>query len=157
VSDEDAREQREAEALARALDGAGDPGAPDDALEAAAFLRYTADGGELSDERGAAILDDVLAGLHEPDAEPESVPWWQAIAWPRWLWPAIGAVAAAAVLVVVVPRAPERTALPSPGLALLEAQGQAAAGEGGLRLAREMRGYREHVYGALGERYGGVR
>lgn len=77
--DSDERERAEAEALARALEAggnvghdgdAGDDGAPEDALEAAALLRYGAHDGELRPERAEAVLAgllprvDAAGGMH---------------------------------------------------------------------------------------------
>jgi hypothetical protein len=56
----DARERAEAEALARALDGAPAPGAPADALETAALLRHARGHDRASAERLAHVRERAL-------------------------------------------------------------------------------------------------
>lgn len=155
-----AQEDRQADALARALEregGADD--LPEDALEAAALLRYSLDGGELPADRKAAILEEVLSTARAPGrAAPSDRP--RGLApWRRWLWPAGGLAAAASValalwVTVHNPSVPEPTRLPAPTAALLAVQLQAAGGSGDVaQLSGEMRTYRHEMYAALGRRY----
>jgi hypothetical protein len=144
-------ELREAEALARALDGGrGVREMPDDALGTAAFLRYAKDGGALDADQARAILADALARARPPRARP---------AW-RWgIFGALGLAATGAALVLILARAPIGDAadtLPAPPRALLEAQIDAAGGRVASldALTAETRDYRASVYGALHDRYG---
>ena len=154
-----------AEALARALDGQGGSAelpseVPADALEVAAFLRYSRDGGELSQERQSDILKELLADAPQPRAQlPRRVDW------RRWLVPAGGfASAVAAAIIAVLLISPgldlpvEATVLPPPGSGLLEAQ-LAASRPGQQRvddLSLAMRDYRDDMYVALNQRYTGA-
>lgn len=154
--DATAAERREAEALARALEGQPDgAGEGADALEAAAMLRHG--DGELSAERGEAILQGLLGELDaRPAREAGTAGGWGG--WLRWLLPLGAAAAAGVVALFVLGGPPSATELPRPGLALLEAQGAALRGGGARDLARdldrEMAAYRTQVYGALEGRYG---
>lgn len=152
----DEHELREAEALARALErGSADGELPDDALSAAALIRYGAGGGVLRREREDAVLEEVLAAadrVRERKAAPSSgVPFW------RWLFGAAGLAAAVALVLLIVtgPGEASPTALPAPDARLIEAQlarlGDPAADE---RFDEAMRGYRGDVYAALEARYG---
>lgn len=141
-------EIREAEALARALEGdESSSDAPEDALQAAALLRS----GELSEQRSQAVFERVVAGSDLEKSEPADRL--------RWLIPVGGLVAAAVVgLLLLLPgtlSSPVSTSLPPPGAALLQAQGRAARGgvEGLVALKGEMQGYRKNMYLALSERY----
>jgi hypothetical protein len=129
-------EQREAEALARAL--AGEEGdAPADALETAALLRGSRSA-ELSDVRARAIRERVAPRVR------------------HWHWMApLGALAAAAatLIVAVAHRGQTPTRIPAPPAALLAAQAEAARPHGGHDLEREMVAYRQQVLGALEGRY----
>ncbi|RLB53888.1 MAG: hypothetical protein DRJ42_10640 [Deltaproteobacteria bacterium] len=159
-------ELAEAEALRRALDrGAGDPALPDDALEAAALLRYSAGDDELGEGRMDAILGDVFAEAKVPaqpdEEEAKTAPW---LGWLKWLFPVGGLAAAAAVAMLAVMSAEPApmdgtaaTRLPAPTAALLRAQAQAAGPgeEGQLALASAMGSYRGAVLGSLQERYEG--
>ena len=141
-------ERREAELLARALEGAARPGdevGPVEDAVGAAWLLRASRGAELSELRARAVLER---------------------AWPRrrrWLDPtpgkmaALGAAAAVAAIVSAVPHGPAK--LPPPPVPLLRAQ-LAAARPGAPELARletEMDAYREQVYAALGRTYGRAR
>jgi hypothetical protein len=151
-------EEREAAALARALEpsGGAEEAAPPDALAAAALLRYAHGGGGLDPSRGrtlAAGLGAELAARVAPTAPPRR--WWSR----RWLWvagPLAGAAAMASVLVVGTARyraasAPERATPPAPSVALLEAQAAAARGDARAwaALDREMRAYRRDLFAQL--------
>ncbi len=164
MSDDEPTEEelREAEALVRALErGSAQEALPEDALETAALLAYSRDGGALSDERRAAILDDLLANAKLPQPKSTRGPSWLA-----WLLPAVGVAAAAGVALLVVVTAeratpPAAAGLPAPPPALLTAQ---AAAAGGTRreaevLGERMQSYRGEVYAALEARYprGGAR
>jgi hypothetical protein len=147
-------ERREAEALAHALErGAAKDALPQDALQTAALIRYSADGGALTKEREDAVLADVLAAADRAvrSREPRKIAWWQ------WALGLTG-VALAAVLVMVIVRPEEAgapTALPAPSPSLLEAQlAQTEGSEDGARFDDEMGRYRGAVYAALEARYG---
>src|SRR5688572_5983714 len=78
LDDVDPEEERAAAALSRALDGgSADADLPLPALEMAALLRYSADGGRLSEERRAEIRGELLSSLPKTVA-PRSRFW-------RWL------------------------------------------------------------------------
>jgi hypothetical protein len=166
MSDDDEpteEELAEAEALARALDrGTGDE-VPDDALETAALVRYSHDGGVLADDRKSAIWAEVLDKARVPETKAQAG--W-AFSWLKWLVPAFSLAAATAVAVVVMNgdddapssaglRAPEAELLPLPETELLQAQARAASGapEAAEELERRMRTYRSDLYAALEERY----
>jgi len=147
--DIDARELREAEALARALErGYAADDLPDDALQTAALIRYSKDGGALSEAREDALLEEVLAAADRAHPAPAS-------RW-RWLFGALGLAAAAALLLILV-RAPDSspTALPAPNAGLLEAElARLDDPSAEPRFDAEMRAYRGEVYAALERRYG---
>jgi hypothetical protein len=148
----DEKELREAEALARALSrGSADEHLPDEALQTAALIRYSADGGLLRKEREEAILDALLEAVERApkrSRERTSVPFW------RWLF-GLGAVAAVAIalLIVLRPRDLQATALPAPDLSLLRAQTERLQSEDDEAFETEMQRYRGSVYAALTERY----
>lgn len=151
--DIDEHELREAEALARALErGSATEELPDDALEAAALIRYSRDGGALAKEREDLLLQDVLAAADRAARrEPARAPAW------RWLFGVLGFAAATALffLIVRAPEAPPPTALPAPGPRLLELElARLEDGEAEPRFDSEMRAYRGEVYAALEARYG---
>ena len=130
-------EQREAEALARALEGQ-EANAPADVLEAAALLRASRSA-ELSDVRARAIRQRILPVRH-------------------WHWMApLGALGAAlaTLIVMFVARRQVPTPLPAPSPALLSAQAESARPKGAdaQLLDREMVAYRARVLGALEARY----
>jgi hypothetical protein len=124
-------ERREAEALARALEGRPAEGVPADALAAAALLRYARSEGRLDPARAAAVGRRLQPGLR------------------RWWWLAVVPVAAAAAIVLVA-RAPLRLP-PAPKELLVT---QAAAARGGAAeleaLDRQMREYRRALFAAGG-------
>jgi hypothetical protein len=131
-------EQREAEALRRALEGET-ADAPADALETAALLGASRSA-ELSDLRARAVREKVL---------PQKRVW-------HWMAPLAAAGAAAAIVIVMfVARRQVPTALPAPSAALLAAQAESARPKGaeGVQLDREMVAYRARVLGALEGRY----
>lgn len=155
-----AREDRQADALARALEregGADD--LPEDALEAAALLRYSIDGGELAADRKAAILEEVLSTARAPGKAAPSDRRRGLSPWRRWLLPAGGLAAAASVALALWiggrhASVLEPTRLPLPTATLLTAQLEAAGGSGDVtHLSGEMRVYRHEMYAALGRRY----
>ncbi len=146
------REQRQAEALARALAGEPDAGpAPPEALEAAGLLVQSRDD-PLPAERQQAVYRRVEAALDAPAAAAAGRRrrWWL----PGTL-AATAAAAAALALVLWLPLEPSPTGLPRPDSALLRQQARAAAGEpaAARSLARHMRAYRRAVLAELGERY----
>jgi hypothetical protein len=135
-------ELREAEALARALEGQpGEAAAPPEALEAAAFLRHG--GGELDPNHAAALAARLRAEIQ-----------------PRrrtWLWWLAPLVAGATAVALCVParrhELPSLTSLPSPPPALLAAQAQVARGQGRAidDLDGQMRAYRKEMFRRLRE------
>lgn len=138
-------ELRDAEALARALDERpGGGGAPDDALDAAALLRFAKDGGALDPERAERILSAALPKKGRASALARRWRWFGALG--------LGFAAAATALLVLSPRRPEE--LPLPPRALLEVEANVAAQSADLdALGREMKSYRGAVYASLEERY----
>lgn len=139
-------EQREAEALARALAGqASESAPPPDALEAAALLRY-AHRGELDPGRAAALGAGVRAGL----ARRPRRSWW------LWVVAPLGTGLAMMTLFGVnmsrrVPPLPALPPLPAPTAALLETQAAAARGRGEALgdLDAQMRSYRRELFARL--------
>jgi len=140
-------EIREAEALARALEGDGSsPDLPENALQTACLLRSD----DLDQERSQAVFEQVVAGtaLEKQKQHPTR----------RWLIP-VGGLATAAVvgILLAVPQAsqPGPAALPDPEPALLQAQVKAASPKSQdlLALAEQMNRYRRNMYQALSERY----
>ena len=113
-------ERAEAEALARALDGDAGVEAPEDALQAALFLRHGGARGELAPDRAEEILQDLLGDA--PSATERAAPPWIE---PRrrsralQLSAAVVMLAAAAVMFYLLPasdapwRHPLRTCAPS--------------------------------------------
>ena len=153
-------ERREAEALARALErGSADDDLPEEALQTAALLRYSADGGALDVERAEAILGDVLEvaakakAKRGPPAEARA-PWWR-LQW-RWVLGLSGVATLAILLLFVLRPGPlDPTALPAPAPGLLSAQlARVSDPESDAAFDREMGAYRVDVYAALTERYG---
>ncbi|MCB9598164.1 MAG: hypothetical protein H6719_35955 [Sandaracinaceae bacterium] len=158
MSDEDIdeTERREAEALARALDrGSADDGLPEDALQTAALLRYSAGGGELAADREDALLGEVLeaaerAARKREVAAPAATPWW------RWVIGFAGLTAAIAlVLFLALGRDPvQPTPLPAPSASLVSSGlGRLTPGADEEGFRAEMATYRASVYGALSARY----
>jgi hypothetical protein len=154
IQDDDeptAEELEAAEALARALDrGHAAPATPDDALETAALLRYSKDGGALDEGRAAALFEDAMSRARAPKARSRTR---------FWLFGVLGLAAAGAASLVLVNRAeaPASAALlPAPPRRLLDAELEAA----GTRtasldaLSTETAEYRALVYSRLKERYG---
>lgn len=155
-------ELREAEALARALEGAPSEAAPPpEALEAAALLRHAHRGGELDPARAQVIAAGLRAQVQQQPRPPRRRRW-------IWLLPPLAVGAAALVLLLpmtllrrpdsVPPPAvtgplPRLTAFPAPGAALLAAQAEAARGGGqGLGdLDAQMRAYRQALFARLRE------
>ena len=144
-----AEELAEAEQLARALERGHSAGSvPEDALGAAALLRFAKDGGALSPEQSERILEDVLA-----QARPRAVR-------PRFAATLLGllglsAAGVASILFVVRSQAPEPASLPAPPHELLEAQLSAANMRSSLTtLDVETARYRQAFYAKLRERYG---
>jgi hypothetical protein len=146
-----AEEAEEAARLARALErGHAPEGAPNDALSAAALLRYAKDGGALDPERSREILEDALSRARPPRARPR-------VRYTLLGLLGLAAAGAASVVLVLRAQAPESdTALPAPPRALLEAQLAAASGPARSldALAVETGEYRGKVYAKLRERYG---
>jgi hypothetical protein len=146
-----AEEVEEAARLARALErGHAPEGAPNDALSAAALLRYAKDGGALDPERSREILEDALSRARPPRARPR-------VRYTLLGLLGLSAAGAASVVLVLRTQAPEPdTALPAPPRALLEAQLAAATGPATSldALAVETGEYRGKVYAKLRERYG---
>lgn len=140
------QEKREAEALARALEGDGSPdGIPTDALQAAGLLRASREDAGLDPARQQKILDKIL---------PEKK---RSIPWLRWLVPVAG-VAGVLFLVMMMPiysKAPQLSAMvfPAPTRDLLMVQARAARGKDLKELEKEMRKYRGEMYASLAGKY----
>lgn len=161
MSDEEASEEelREAEALSVALErGVADDGLPEDALETAALLRHSVDGGELAADREEALLHEVLSEVDRIAARraerapaPSGAPLW------RWLLGFAGVTAVAILALVWLstgPVQPGATLLPTPDARLLGAGVGRVEDRGeDSRHRALMRDYRGQVYGALSERY----
>lgn len=99
--DIDAEEAAAASALAQALEGrSASSGLPDAALETAALLRYSRAAAELSEERRAALRQQVLASL--PAASSRSTRTGSPSALWRWLGLGVPLTGAAAALWLVV-------------------------------------------------------
>jgi hypothetical protein len=129
-------ELREAEALARALEGR-DADAPADALETAALLRASRNA-ELSEVRARAVRARIA---------PRARHW-------HWMAPlGLAAATAATVIVMIAHRRQMPAMIPVPSAALLAAQAEAARPKGGTLLEREMVTYRQQVLSALEARY----
>jgi hypothetical protein len=140
-------ELRDAEALARALDGATPKSAPPpEALEVAALLRHAKSGGELDPARAQAIAAGLRADVRPPRRR-------------RWLWIAAPlAVGAAGLLLLpsmlmlrtgpVGITGPRSRALPAPPASLLAAQAEAARGQPRAlaELDAQMRAYRRALF-----------
>jgi len=139
----DEKELAEAQALARALDGDATEGAPQDALEAAALLRYGARP-DLEPARKAQILADLLPRVAR---RRRHLRWW--------LLPII-AVPAAVVLLfassirrpALVAERPAMRSLPATPLSLLHAQRKATEGRPEL-LDAEMQKFRKTLFVTL--------
>jgi hypothetical protein len=135
-------ELREAEALARALDGAAtDAAPPPEALEVAGLLRHAKSGGQLDPARAQALAAKLRAELR-----PRR----------RWLWLGLTPLAVGAAALVLAPvlhrPLPALPVLPAPA-GLLAAQAEAARGRGQAiaELDAQMRAYRQRLYQKLRE------
>ena len=147
-----AEEQAAADALALAVGGeGGSTNVPTDALETAALLRYSRDGGALPTERRQALLDEILAEARWPSTHGAPGPtrrWWASL-----LAGGTAAAAVALLLLMLPPVGGAPSALPPPPVALLRAQGEAVRGSADA-LEVEMRSYRHDLYAALSREYG---
>jgi hypothetical protein len=143
-----AEELAEAERLARALDRGHSTGpVPEDALGAAALLRFSKDGGALASDRSERILEDLLGQAKPRRAKAR---------FGATLLGLLGLTAAGAASIVLVVRsqAPEPASLPPPQRELLEAQLSAANMRSSLTtLDMETTRYRRAFYAKLRERY----
>ena len=164
--DETEAEAREAEALSLALErGRASDALPEDALETAAFLRYSRDGGDLPREREDAVLAELWESASPRPAQAKR----SGLRWIAWLVPMGGLAAAAAAFLIFVTLAGREaapaptpdairagTTLPAPSAALVRAQLAVANGEADLdTLDAPMQGYRTEMLAALDGRYGG--
>lgn len=140
-------ELAEAAALARALDRGSAVNPPEDVLGAAALLRFSRDGAELSDERLDAILGEVMESARPQRPKVDARPWW------RFLVPAGLVAAAAAAVLIMLPTPPTDTQLPGPSIALLRAQASSAAASDDEALDDAMASYRDEVLATIGARY----
>ncbi|HUU00187.1 MAG TPA: hypothetical protein VM425_01960 [Myxococcota bacterium] len=143
------KEKREAEALARALDGDGSAeNVPSDALEVAGLLRVSGEDAGLSDVRRDAVLKKLLASV-----EPVK----RQVPWLRWLVPAGGLAAAVAIFALTFTARVGPAPLPLPDKELIEAQASVAAGnrEAVAVLRDRMQQYRREIYKTLAEHYRG--
>ncbi len=158
-------ERREAEALAHALErGSATEELPEDALETAALLRYSAGGSELRADREESVLAEVLEAAArinarrasaEPAARAPSALW-------RWLFGLGGATAFAALLFFLVIRGGSSpgdvspTELPAPSPALLSSGLDRISDDSGAEspaFRAALGDYRDAVYGAIAQRY----
>jgi hypothetical protein len=137
-------ELREAEALARALEGApAESAPPPEALETVALLRYGQSGGQLDPARARGLAAKVRGELR-----PRRRRWW---------WIAVTPLAVGAAGLVMVSLVHRRGAalppLPAPAPALLAAQAEAAQGrpQALAELDLQMRAYRQAMYARLRE------
>jgi hypothetical protein len=142
-------ELREAEALARALDGAP-PGSapPPGALETAALLRYAQSAGQLDPARAQALAAKVRGELRPRRRR------WSLILAPL----ALGVAGAFALVLMFTPATPRRPAaslssLPTPAPSLLAAQTEAARGRSQALadLDAQMRAYRRTLFEKIRE------
>jgi hypothetical protein len=157
VSDRDPTEleKREAEALARALEGdpprdEAPPGIPPDALQAASLLRASREDAGLDPARQRQILEKILP---EKEGKARGIPWL------RWLVP-VAAVAGVLFVIMTVPmysKSPQAGAVmfPTPPRSLLRIQARAAEGEDLKALEQKMRVYRRRMYASLSGKYPG--
>ncbi|HKO90009.1 MAG TPA: hypothetical protein VJU61_02590, partial [Polyangiaceae bacterium] len=139
----DADEIAAASALARALEGRSTAGVPDSALETAALLRYSSAAGELSNERRAALREQVLASVPAVSPRSGSV----GAGSPRqrfWRWfglvmPLAGAAAALWLVVGAFRQAaePELSRLADSHTAQSAAPAEGAAAPGGAQAAND--------------------
>ncbi len=143
-----AEELAEAERLAHALErGHSAEPVPEDALGAAALLRFAKDAGALPPERSERILQDALARARPLRAKPRLGATLLGLL-------GLAAAGAASIVFVVRSQAPEPASLPAPPRALLEAQLSAANMRSSLTtLDVETMRYRREFYAKLRERY----
>ncbi|MEM9860424.1 MAG: hypothetical protein AAF938_02310 [Myxococcota bacterium] len=127
-------ELAEADALANMLEGGTDEGVAEPLQEAAALLRFAADGAALSDDGRAAAKTRI--GEKQSGEKRRLV---AALS---------GAIAAAAAAAVLLLQTPE-VALPSPSLQLLQAQARAARGEDAGALDEALVAHRRQLLGTL--------
>ncbi|HVW26271.1 MAG TPA: hypothetical protein VHC69_12945 [Polyangiaceae bacterium] len=139
----------EAERLARALERGHSPEpVPEDALGAAALLRFSKDGGALATPTRERILEDVLSRAKPSRRRPHVIGTVLGLL-------GLSAAGAASIALVVRSQSPEPASLPEPPRELLEAQIAAANMRSSLTtLHVETRRYRETFYAKLRERYG---
>ena len=133
------QQRAEAEALARALDGAAPETAPPpEALEAAALLRHAKSEGALDPARLQALGAKLRAEVRPPRRRR----WW------IWILPPL---AVGAAVLLLVPRTRPPLTLPTPAASLLAAQAEAARGNGEAlaSLDEQMRSYRRALYERL--------
>jgi hypothetical protein len=138
-------ELREAEALARALEGAPSESAPPpEALETAALLRHAHGGGQLDPARAQALAAKLRA-----EVRPRRRRWWWAVLVPV----AVGTAGVMLFATTMQRRGPALPPLPAPGPAVLAAQAEAARGrpQALADLDAQMRAYRQALYARLRE------
>jgi hypothetical protein len=131
-------ELREAEALARALEGDASAAPPPDVSAAAGLLRY-ARGTDLPADRAESIRGRLGETVVPAKRRPR---------WRLWLLPPLAAAATAGVLLSPLLRSSSRSGPPVvPSSALLAAQAAAARGDSQAleALDRHMRAYRQSM------------
>ena len=146
LDDVDPEEERAAAALSRALDGgSADADLPLAALEMAALLRYSADGGKLSLERRAQIRDELLSSLPKTSASPRARLWkWLGLGVPV----ACGATLVGALWLATTRESPEDSSGASGSVAAVLTASEAEAPLAD-ELARAAQAYRERLISKL--------
>ena len=145
LDDVDPEEERAAAALSRALDGgSANADLPLAALEMAALLRYSADGGKLSVERRAQIRDELLSSLPKTSA-PRARSWsWLGLGVPV----ACGATLVGALWLATTRESAEESSGASGSVAAVRTASEAEAPLAD-ELARAAQAYRERLISKL--------
>ena len=146
-------ETQEAEKLAQALE---DPASAIEVehqdLAAAGLLRRAGQGGQLATDRQQAVWDKIDATIAKDQPRPDQFGyfWWLGMG---------TAIAGLVVLMMVWVLARSELGLPSPSVALLQAQSVAASGsvKHVATLANQMNQYRREMYAVLEKKYEGPR
>ena len=145
-ADDDAptpEELREADALARSLDGDASAPVPADVMSVVHLLRHAQASPTLAPDRSQVVEARLRADLS---------PRWRRWRW-WWMLPPLAAAATAAVVLTPLRRPSDSAAQVRPSGALLAAQAAAARGDRAAldRLDREMRSHRRALFRRLAE------